>query len=75
MAAKFRCQRCSHTWSPRGTDTPKQCPSCKNPKWNLTRKRKESKRTEIDELFIVLGGIESQLERIANLLEEKRGGS
>lgn len=30
-----RCNRCGHEWMPRITGVPRQCPSCKNPKWNV----------------------------------------
>ena len=37
MSMKRRCLRCSYEWKQRGSDTPRQCPYCKSPKWNLKR--------------------------------------
>ncbi len=31
------CQRCAYVWTPRTSSTPRQCPYCKSPKWNLPR--------------------------------------
>lgn len=32
------CLRCGHKWDQRGEDTPKVCPSCKSPWWNVPPK-------------------------------------
>lgn len=31
----YRCNRCSHQWVPIGDDSPRVCPSCKSPYWDL----------------------------------------
>lgn len=40
------CQRCGNTWIPR-TPEPKQCPKCKSPYWNKTRKKQENEPTNL----------------------------
>jgi rubrerythrin len=35
---KWRCNRCTHEWSPRSEDMPKVCPRCKSPYWSSERK-------------------------------------
>lgn len=32
-----RCERCGYEWMPRVSGEPRQCPRCKNPKWNVAR--------------------------------------
>jgi len=41
----FRCQKCSHLWSPRREEKPKCCPHCKQYEWDkpLTKKEREAK--------------------------------
>lgn len=34
----WRCLRCHHEWVPRKPTTPKVCPTCKSPYWNLPRR-------------------------------------
>jgi len=34
----LQCLRCGHEWLQRGVMPPRQCPNCKNPKWNIERK-------------------------------------
>jgi len=36
-AGYFQCLRCKYAWLPRIAGTPKQCPYCKSPKWNIPR--------------------------------------
>ena len=31
---ELRCNRCGHTWNPRGSSKPKVCPSCKRTDWD-----------------------------------------
>src|SRR5437867_1434385 len=33
----YRCERCSHAWVPRGSETPRVCPRCKSPYWDRPR--------------------------------------
>ena len=37
------CKRCGHTWIPRSTNKPKNCPNpkCKSPYWNKERQVKK----------------------------------
>lgn len=38
---KLECNRCGHTWIPRGEELPTACPNptCKSPYWNKPRVR------------------------------------
>ena len=38
MLPGFKCERCPHTWVPRGSETPTVCPKCKSPYWNAPRR-------------------------------------
>lgn len=31
------CLRCNHTWIPRQSKPPKNCPNCKSPYWDKTK--------------------------------------
>ncbi len=35
----FRCERCGHEWIPRNESHPRVCPKCKNPYWDLPKKK------------------------------------
>ena len=37
----WKCDRCEHTWVPRGDTSaePSVCPKCKSPYWNKPRRR------------------------------------
>jgi len=37
----YICERCSHKWIPRNSDTPRVCPKCKSPYWDVPRKKKK----------------------------------
>lgn len=39
----FRCERCKHEWIPRvkTKEDPIICPKCKNPYWNIPKKKKK----------------------------------
>ena len=38
----FKCERCQHEWIPRKKgETPKVCPKCKSPYWNIPKKTKK----------------------------------
>jgi len=34
----YTCTRCTHSWTPRRTQSPKVCPECKSPYWNKKRR-------------------------------------
>jgi predicted Zn-ribbon and HTH transcriptional regulator len=45
----YLCERCSHTWLPRGKEQePKVCPKCKSPYWNTPRRAKSQKERNAD---------------------------
>ena len=35
---KFTCLRCGHVWIPRKPVTPRICPKCKSPYWDVPRR-------------------------------------
>ena len=35
------CKRCKHQWATRKEQTPKVCPHCKSPYWNIPKKEKK----------------------------------
>lgn len=34
------CYRCEHKWVPRDDETPRVCPKCKSPYWDIPRGKK-----------------------------------
>jgi rubrerythrin len=34
------CKRCNYKWYPRIPKPPRQCPHCKNPRWNEAKRGK-----------------------------------
>ena len=38
----YRCLRCGHEWAPRKEETPRVCPECKSPYWNVPKKEKKN---------------------------------
>ena len=35
----LKCNRCNHSWHPRSSNEPKNCPKCNSPYWNKDRVR------------------------------------
>lgn len=33
----YKCLRCGHIWAPKTSRMPKQCPRCRNTRWNKPR--------------------------------------
>lgn len=33
----WECYRCKHRWVPRDEETPRVCPKCKSPYWDIPR--------------------------------------
>lgn len=42
---KLKCERCGHTWVPRGTVV-KTCPSCRSPYWDVPKVNKNAKQSQ-----------------------------
>ena len=38
MVKGYQCDRCNHKWVPISDESPKVCPKCKSPYWNVKRK-------------------------------------
>lgn len=48
--AGLRCERCSHEWLPRQSDTkPRVCPKCKSPYWDRPRTAKSHQKRRATE--------------------------
>lgn len=45
-AGHLECLRCGHEWLQRGLLPPRQCPNCKNPKWNIERKQTTEEKVQ-----------------------------
>lgn len=43
----YKCERCGHEWIPKGKETPKVCPKCKSPYWNVPRKNKTERAVKV----------------------------
>lgn len=46
LVTVYSCERCEHSWIPRGAitgeeETPLVCPKCKSPYWNRPRQGEE----------------------------------
>jgi len=41
---KCTCERCGHKWITRTEETPKVCPKCKSPYWDVPRKKSKKLR-------------------------------
>jgi rubrerythrin len=39
----YVCERCGHKWVARNKQTPRVCPKCKSPYWNIARKKRGKK--------------------------------
>ena len=35
---KLECLRCKHIWYPRSPESPRVCPKCKSPYWNVEKR-------------------------------------
>lgn len=38
QAPQLKCLRCEYQWTPRKEGRPKQCPNCKQNRWNVPSK-------------------------------------
>lgn len=46
---KMTCKICGYSWAVRQETKPKQCPQCKNPNWDMGRRRKQrTKKEEVE---------------------------
>ena len=34
---EYRCERCDHEWVPRAEESPRVCPKCKGPYWDVPK--------------------------------------
>ena len=42
----FLCERCGYKWIPRNKEeNPRECPKCKSPYWDKSKKPKKAKMT------------------------------
>lgn len=48
----YRCERCDHEWVPRVDHSPRVCPKCKSPYWNVPRKP-HYRRSGVSEIEVV----------------------
>ena len=40
---KYTCEKCGYVWTSRINTLPKLCPKCKNPYWNISKKKIKKK--------------------------------
>jgi len=55
----LECKRCGYKWHPR-VETVRVCPHCKNPYWNVERKRGKGVKTAMNEVGLDRDGKEEK---------------
>jgi protein-arginine kinase activator protein McsA len=70
--ARKTCSNCGHTWTPRITTEPKECPRCKSRKWNVVARTVTMRTMQVRHhgwIYDTYNGAPTSLKQIAAELQ------